>query len=103
MRYEVNTDGTLSNGQEFYNMNDDKSDLALDGIKVDNKGNVFSSGPDAINVISPLGKLLGKIKTPEHAANMAWGDDAKSLYITASTGLYRLKLNTGGKLATLSK
>ncbi len=103
MRYEVNTDGTLSNGKEFYNMNDDKSDLALDGIKVDNKGNVFSSGPDAIYVISPLGKLLGKIKTPEHVANMAWGDDAKSLYITASTGLYRLKLNTGGKLAALSK
>jgi gluconolactonase len=101
-RYEVNADGTLKHGKEFYNMNSETSDLALDGIKVDSKGIVYASGPDAIYVISPASKLLGKIKTPEHTANMAWGDDGKSLYITASTGLYRIKLNSGGKLAAFN-
>lgn len=100
-RYEVNADGTLRNGKDFYNMNLEQSDLALDGLKVDTKGNIFSSGPDAIYIISSEGKLLGKIKTPEHAANMAWGDDGKSLYITASAGLYKIRLNVSGKLTAV--
>ncbi|NJM25392.1 MAG: hypothetical protein HC859_07800 [Bacteroidia bacterium] len=77
-------------------MNKTDGDDALDGLKVDVAGNVYCAGPDGIWIISPQGKYLGRIRTPEHAANMALGDDGSSLYITASTGLYRIRLTTRG-------
>jgi len=99
MRYEVAKEGTLTNGKVFFDMNKTDGEDALDGLKVDTDGNVFCSGPDGIWIISPAGKYLGRIKTPEHAANMAWGDDGHSLYICASTSLYRVKLISKGNLA----
>ena len=99
MRYEVAKDGSLSNGKVFFDMNKTDDEDALDGLKIDTEGNVFCSGPDGIWIISPEGKYLGRIKTPEHAANMAWGDDGHSLYICASAGLYKIKLLTKGILA----
>ena len=80
-------------------MNATDGEDALDGIKVDTQGNVFCAGPDGLWIISSEGKYLGRIRTPEHAANMAWGDDGHSLYITASKGLYKIRLNTKGTLA----
>lgn len=59
----------------------------------------FLCGPDGIWVISPEGKYLGRIKAPEHIANMAWGDDGHSLYICASTSIYKVNLKTKGVLA----
>lgn len=94
-RYEVATDGTLSNGVNFFDMNQSDGEDALDGLKVDNQGNVFCAGPDGIWVISPAGKYLGRIRTPEHAANMAWGEDGKTLFITASTSIYKIRVKTG--------
>lgn len=97
MRYEVQPDGSLRNGRVFYDMTSVPGDLALDGIKVDREGNVFVAGPGGIWVISPAGKHLGTIQPPEHAANMAWGDaDGRTLYITASTGLYRIRTSIPG-------
>ncbi len=98
MRYEVTKDGSLSNGKIFFDMNATDGEDALDGVKVDTQGNVFCAGPDGLWIISSDGKYLGRIRTPEHAANMAWGDDGHSLYITASTGLYKIRLNTKGRL-----
>jgi gluconolactonase len=98
MRYEVAKDGSLSNGKIFFDMNATDGEDALDGIKVDTQGNVFCAGPDGLWIISSGGIYLGRIRTPEHAANMAWGDDGHSLYITASTGLYKIRLNTKGTL-----
>jgi gluconolactonase len=63
------------------------------------EGNVFVSAPGGVWVLSPEGKLLGKITGPERPANMAWGDDGKSLYLTAHTGLYKIRVKTGGRLA----
>jgi gluconolactonase len=101
-RYEVNSDGTLKNGKVFFNMNATPSEEALDGLKIDNKGNLFASGPGGVWIISPEGKHLGTIKGPELPANMAWGDaDKKTLYLTARTGLYRIRLNNPGSLAGL--
>jgi gluconolactonase len=98
-RYDVQPDGTLKNGKIFYSFNYTLDDEALDGLKVDIAGNVFSSAPGGVYIISPDAKLLGKIECPERPANMAWGDaDGKTLYLTAHTGLYKIKTITGGKI-----
>ena len=70
---------------------------AWDGLKVDREGNVYAAGPGGIWIISPSGTHLGTIAPPETPANMAWGDaDARTLYMTARTGLYRLHLAIPG-------
>lgn len=95
-RYEVKPDGTLKQGKEFFNMNLTDDNEALDGLKVDSQGNIFSSAPGGVWIISPEGKYLGKIITPERPANMAWGEDGKTLYLTAHTSLYKLKVKNIG-------
>ena len=66
-------------------------------MKVDAAGNVYATGPGGIWVISPQGKHLGTIMPSEIPANCAFGDaDGKTLYMTARTGLYRIKLNIAG-------
>jgi gluconolactonase len=99
MRYDVARDGTLSNGVVFFDMNKTDGEDALDGLKVDSQGNVYCAGPDGIWIISSQGKYLGRIRTPEHAANMAWGEDGHSLFITASTSIYKIRLNSKVVLA----
>jgi gluconolactonase len=98
-RYEVQTDGTLKNGRVFFDWNITEDDEAIDGIKVDKAGNLFVSAPGGIWIISADGKLLGKIVTPERPANMAWGDDGHTLYLTAHTSLYKIRISTGGKFS----
>jgi gluconolactonase len=65
-----------------------------DGLRIDNKGNLFSTGPGGVLVISPQGKLLGRIDTTVPTANCAWGDDGSTLYITANNMLCRIKTKT---------
>ncbi|MEQ1676751.1 MAG: SMP-30/gluconolactonase/LRE family protein [Chitinophagaceae bacterium] len=98
-RYEVQADGSLLNGKIFFDWNLTEDDEAIDGIKLDHEGNVFVSAPGGIWIISQEGKLLGKIVTPERPANMAWGDDGKTLYLTAHTSLYKIRVLTGGKFS----
>ena len=99
-KYEVNPDGTLANGEIFFDFNFTEDEEALDGLKIDKEGNLFVSAPGGIWVISPDAKLLGKIVTPERPANLAWGDeDAKTLYLTAHSSLYKIRVNTGGKFS----
>ena len=97
MRYEVKGDGTLTNGRVFYDFTSEPEEVALDGVKVDQRGNVYVSAPRGVWILSPEGKALGRIETPEHDANFAWGDDdARGLYLTASTGLYRVRTSIPG-------
>jgi len=97
MRYEVHPDGTIANGKVFYDFTKDPEPVALDGIKVDQQGNVYVSAPGGVWIISPAGKALGRIVPPEHDANFAFGDaDGKTLYLTASTGLYRIRTHISG-------
>jgi gluconolactonase len=99
-RYEVKPDGTLTNGKIFFDFNFTEDDEALDGLKIDQEGNLFVSAPGGIWIISPDAKLLGKVVTPERPANLAWGDeDAKTLYLTAHSSLYRIRVSTGGKFS----
>jgi gluconolactonase len=97
MRYEVQKDGTLTNGRVFYDMTSAEGEDALDGLKVDRNGNLYVSGPGGLWIISPEGKHLGTIVAPEHPHNFAWGDDdGKTLYLCARTGLYRVRLKVPG-------
>jgi gluconolactonase len=97
MRYDVNADGTLSNGRIFFDMTGAPGEEALDGLKVDQQGNLYVSGPGGLWIISSEGKHLGTIKAPKLPANFAWGDeDGRTLYMTARTGLYRMRLNVPG-------
>jgi gluconolactonase len=96
MRYDVNADGTLANGTVFFDMTGASGEDAIDGVKVDGRGNVYVSGPGGLWILSPDGRHLGTIVTPEHPHNFAWGDDGRSLYITARSTLYRLRLNVPG-------
>jgi gluconolactonase len=97
LRYDVNPDCGLSNSQLFFDMTTATGRDALDGLKVDQQGNVYSTGPGGLWIISPGGKQLGLIKGPEDPHNMAWGDDdGKALYITALSGIYRMRMNIAG-------
>lgn len=100
MRYDVAPDGSLSGGRKFADVTSIKEPGVPDGMKVDSKGNVYGTGPGGVFVFSPSGKHLGTIKTPEVAANCGWGDDGKSLYLTATTSVYRIRLLVAGEKPT---
>ena len=94
MRYDVAADGTLSGGRVFADLTS-KTDGLADGLKVDSRGNLYTTGSGGVWVLSPAGRHLGTIKPPEIPANCAWGDDGKTLYMTAVTGIYRVKTLVG--------
>lgn len=97
MRYPVHGDGTLGRGEVFFDMTMAPGEDALDGIKVDVRGNLYVSGPGGLWILSAEGKHLGTLVGPEHPHNLAWGgDDGRTLYLTAQTGLYRVRLNVPG-------
>lgn len=97
MRYDVKPDGTVANGRIFFDATSHTEEGSPDGIKVDRKGNLYGSGPGGLWIFSPEGKHLGTLKLPERMANLNWGDaDARTLYITASSGLYRVRLKIPG-------
>ncbi len=97
MRYPVNSDGTLGAGVAFIDVTDAPAEEAIDGVKVDTAGNVYVSGGGGLLVYAPTGKHLGTIKLPQMPANFAWGDeDGRTLYLTARTGLYKMRLNIAG-------
>jgi gluconolactonase len=95
--YDVASDGTLSNGRVFGEEPGGKHDGVPDGIKVDKSGNLFVTGPKGIWVWDAFGNHLGTIAMPEQPANLTWGDkDYRTLYITATTSVYRLEMKTQG-------
>jgi gluconolactonase len=97
MRFDVQPDGGVMNGQVITDMNSDTAPGAPDGMKVDQKGNIYCTGPGGFWIMSPDGKHIATVKTKELPANLNWGDDdAKTLYLTARTGLYRIRLNIAG-------
>lgn len=102
--YDVASDGSLSNGRIFGEEPGGKGDGVPDGIKMDKDGNLFVTGPGGIWVWNANGHHLGTIVLPEQPANLTWGDeDYKSLYITASTSVYRLRMKVEGLVPYLAK
>ena len=97
MRFEVQPDGGLTKGTVFYDITQETEEGLPDGMKVDKNGNLYCTGPGGVWIFSPEGKHLGTIKPPEIPTNCAWGgSDGKTLYITAQTGLYRIRLAAEG-------
>jgi len=97
MRYSVHADGTVDDGSVLYDASSEKGVGGPDGIKVDRRGNVWGSGPGGVWILSPTGVHLGTIPVPERVGNLAWGDeDGKTLYIVASTSVYRIRTKVGG-------
>ena len=97
MAYDIDENGA-SNGRVFYDVNDQDAPGATDGMKVDMAGNLFATGPGGVWVIAPDGTHLGTISTGEVTANVAWGNDGRTLYLTSSTSLYRIRLSTEGQI-----
>ena len=96
-RYRVLPDDTVADSQMFIDISGDPTPGITDGLKVDVKGNVWESAAGGVWIISPEGKHLGTILTPELVANVEFGDpDHKTLYIAARTSVYKIRVNIAG-------
>jgi gluconolactonase len=99
MAFPVNADGTLGKGRVFKDVTDlvkQKLPGSPDGLKVDQQGNLFATGPGGVHVMALDGTRLGRIDTGERTSNCAWGDDGTVLYMTADSYLCRIKTKTKG-------
>ena len=94
--FDVRPDGALSGGR-LWAETVGEGPGAPDGMKIDSAGNVYCCGPGGIHVFSDEAVCLGVIHVPERTANFAWGDaDYRTLYITASTSVYRTRAKIPG-------
>jgi gluconolactonase len=100
MAYPVCEDGTLGEGRVFYDVTErvGQEPGLPDGLKVDQAGNLFATGPGGIFIFSAAGDLLGRIETGEATANCAWGNDGSMLYICADMYLMRIQTKTRGRI-----
>jgi gluconolactonase len=98
MAYTLRADGTVAHGRTLFDASPWTATNAgsADGIEVDRAGNLFAAGPGGLYVLAPDGTLLGRIILGVATANAAWGDDGSTLYVTASTAVYRIRLTTTG-------
>lgn len=99
MAYPIKADGTVGTGRVFYDIKTLASQGLKgvpDGLKVDRDGNIWTTGPLGVLVISPEGTLLGRIETGVATANCGWGDDGSTLYITADMYLCRIRTTAKG-------
>ncbi len=92
MAYALEADGSVKDGKLFFNCKDLKGPGAPDGLKVDAKGNVFSTGPGGCLILSPEGKLLGRILCGRPTANVAFGENGARLYLTSDDRILRVAL-----------
>jgi sugar lactone lactonase YvrE/uncharacterized protein GlcG (DUF336 family) len=99
MRYPVRADGAVEPGAVLCDLTAEPGDAAIDGIEVDARGNLWVTGPGGLWIVTAEGKRLGLIEAyPEEPHNVAWGDDGRTLYITAQTGIYRLRTAVAGSM-----
>jgi gluconolactonase len=97
--FDVKADGTIAGGG-VWTETKGEAPGAPDGMKLDSAGNIYCCGPGGIHVFDPSATVLGVIRVPEYTANMAFGDaDLRSLFITASTSVYRIRVQVPGLAA----
>ena len=92
MRYKLSDEGEVEERKVFYRAPDTTLPGGPDGMKVDRNGNLFATGPGGIVVIDSTGTLLGTISVPIPATNLAFGPRERSIYVTARSTVYRIKL-----------
>ena len=91
--YDITSNGSLANGKVFYDASNEKEQGVCDGLKIDKKGNVFAAGPGGIWIFTKAGKLIEKIKiTGATPSNCAFTPDNKTIYITANSFLFRVRM-----------
>jgi gluconolactonase len=96
-RFDVRPDDTIADGRLIVDMSAEKAPGVPDGMKVDEKGHLYSTGAGGIWVMSPEGKHLGTLVFPEQPANLAFGDaNGRTLYVTARSSVYRIRLKIPG-------
>ena len=98
LAYDVKPDGSISNGRVFFDATGWPGKGNPDGMKTDLQGNIYAAGPGGLHVFSPSGKHLGSFLIQSAVSNCAWGEDGSTLYITASTAIYRTQLSTKGRI-----
>lgn len=96
MRYPVAEDGTVGAGRVFYDVTSVNEEGLPDGLVLDQAGRLYGTGPGGVWVFSPDGVHLGTIRPDEVPVNVAWGNDGSTLYMTARTGVYRIRLGAKG-------
>ena len=97
MRYTLGDTGRATGSAVFFDMAGAEGEDAIGGIKVDTAGHVYVCGPSGIWLLSPRGEYLGILRLPENPHNLTWGDeDARTLYVTALTSVYRIRLAIPG-------
>jgi gluconolactonase len=97
MRYALGEDCVAREATVFADLTAEPGDDALDGLKVDEAGNVYACGPGGVWILAATGERLGLLRLPEAPHNLAWGDaDRRTLFITALTGVYRIRLEIPG-------
>jgi gluconolactonase len=97
--YDVGADGTVSNERMLIQYGpEEKRPGGPDGLKVDSAGNIWTTGPGGIRIITPGGKVLGQLVLPEVATNLAFAEQGKVAYITATSSIYRVALRTPGTM-----
>jgi gluconolactonase len=95
--FDVNADGGVSGG-DVWAVPEGPGDGVCDGMKIDSEGNLYTTGPGGLFVYAPDATCLGVIQVPEVAANFTWGDDdLQSVYITATTSIYRARVKVPGQ------
>ena len=99
--HEVRSDGTLGPGRIFVELDTTAGKGGADGMKADARGNLYVTGPGGIWIIDPSGRPLGILRLPETAANLCWGGkDRMTLYVTATTSLYSIRMSVQGASET---
>jgi gluconolactonase len=95
--YDVGAGGKLSNPRNLITYPGSAPDVP-DGMKVDSAGNIWTTGPGGLRIIAPDGKVLGQLIIPEIVANVGFAGDGKTVYLTGSTSLYRLRIKIPGEI-----
>jgi gluconolactonase len=96
--YPLHADGSVGSPHDVIDFSGKEGPGVPDGMKIDSRGDIWTTAPGGIRILTPQGKVLGQILLPEVAANLAWGGNGTTLYITAGTHVYRIQTLVKGYL-----